>query len=207
MIRGGVTYRILTDHLGSPRLIINTMTGQIVQRIDYDEFGNVLTDTNPGFQPFGFAGGIYDNHTKLTRFGARDYDAETGRWTTKDPTLFAGGDSNLYGYVLHDPVNLTDPNGTVSPVVAGIVLVALLVEIIAPAVIEIFSEHRHEVHFGKPHVEPDPPHLRGGWGRSEVNPLRSPVSCPYGGTNPPPQRPTQRPYYFPPTRIPTRTGK
>lgn len=45
------------------------------------------------------------------RFGARDYDAETGRWTAKDPILFGGGDTNLYGYVLNDPVNFNDPGG------------------------------------------------------------------------------------------------
>ncbi len=50
-------------------------------------------------------------HTELTRFGARDYDAETGRWTSKDPIRFAGGDTNLYGYVLVDPVNGIDPEG------------------------------------------------------------------------------------------------
>ena len=76
--------------------------------MDYDEFGNVTNDTNPGFQPFGFAGGLYDPQTKLVRFGARDYDAQTGRWTSKDPILFEGGDTNLYGYVLGDPVNLVD---------------------------------------------------------------------------------------------------
>ena len=48
----------------------------------------------PGFQPFGFAGGIYDLHTALVRFGARDYDAFTGRWTAKDPISFAGGSSS-----------------------------------------------------------------------------------------------------------------
>ena len=37
--------------------------GAIAQRLDYDEFGNVLADTNPGFQPFGFAGGLYDRDT------------------------------------------------------------------------------------------------------------------------------------------------
>jgi RHS repeat-associated protein len=79
--------------------------------MDYDEFGNVLLDTNPGFQPFGFAGGLYDRDTKFVRFSARDYDAETGRWTVKDPIGFAGGDDNLYGYSGNDPVNQKDPNG------------------------------------------------------------------------------------------------
>jgi uncharacterized protein RhaS with RHS repeats len=44
-------------------------------------------------------------------FGYREYDPFTGKWTTKDPLLFGGGDSNLYGYVLGDPVNLVDPEG------------------------------------------------------------------------------------------------
>ena len=47
------------------------------------------------------------------RFGVRDYDAEVGRWTAADPILFAGGDTNLYGYVLNDPVNWIDPGGLV----------------------------------------------------------------------------------------------
>jgi len=59
----------------------------------------------------GFAGGLYDPDTKLTRFGYRDYDAETGKWTAKDPIGFAGGDTNLYGYVFNDPVNFVDPTG------------------------------------------------------------------------------------------------
>ena len=77
MLRGGVTYRIFSDHVGNPRLVVNTSTGQVAQRMDYDEFGNVINDTNPGFQPFGFAGGLYDQHTKFVHFGARDYDTGT----------------------------------------------------------------------------------------------------------------------------------
>lgn len=46
-----------------------------------------------------------------TRFGARDYDAFTGRWTTKDRILFAGHSTNLYEYSFCDPVNLVDRNG------------------------------------------------------------------------------------------------
>ncbi len=111
LVKGGTTYRLLTDHLGSVRLVVDIATGTIAQRIDYDEFGQITQDTNPGFQPFGFAGGLYDQHTKLTRFGARDYDAFTGRWTTKDPIRFGGGDTSLYGYLVSDPLNFTDPLG------------------------------------------------------------------------------------------------
>ncbi|OGT20131.1 MAG: hypothetical protein A2V90_06680 [Gammaproteobacteria bacterium RBG_16_57_12] len=111
LIKGTTAYRIVTDYLGSPRLVINTGNGNVEQRLDYDEFGNITRDTNPGFQPFGFAGGLYDRDTKLVRFGARDYDAETGRWTAKDQIKFAGGDTNLYGYLVNDPVNYIDPDG------------------------------------------------------------------------------------------------
>ncbi len=51
------TFRILSDHLGSPRLAVNSANGGVVEQIDYDEFGNVTTDTSPGLTPFGFAGG------------------------------------------------------------------------------------------------------------------------------------------------------
>jgi YD repeat-containing protein len=83
MVKAGVTYRIVSDYLGSARLIVNTTDGAIAQRMDYDEFGNVIADTNPGFQPFGFAGGLYDPDTGLIRFGTRDYDPSTGRWTAE----------------------------------------------------------------------------------------------------------------------------
>jgi len=110
-VRQSKLYRTIADHLGSPRVVVDAATGAVVQRLDFDEFGRVLKDTSPGFQPFGFAGGIYDLDTKLVRFGARDYDPAIGRWTSKDPIGFAGGDTNLYGYVLQDPVNFIDPHG------------------------------------------------------------------------------------------------
>jgi RHS repeat-associated protein len=120
MFKDGTNYQIITDHppqniwrasLGSVRLVVNTNTGAIMQRIDYDEYGRVLLNTNPDFQPLGYAGGIYDTDTKLVSFGARDYDAYTGRWTAKDPIGFDGGASNLYEYCINDPINYYDPDG------------------------------------------------------------------------------------------------
>jgi RHS repeat-associated protein len=81
----------------------------------------VLLDTNPGFQAFGFAGGLYDKDTGLVRFGARDYDAEAGRWTDKDPLDFEGGDTNLYGFCGNDPINFTDPSGLIKIKIGGVV--------------------------------------------------------------------------------------
>jgi RHS repeat-associated protein len=111
MLRGGTEYRLVSDERGSVRLVIDTSSGAIAQRLDYDAWGNVTNDTNPGFQPFGFAGGLYDRHTGLVRFGARDYDAGVGRWVSKDPILFEGGQANLYAYVGNDPINQLDPTG------------------------------------------------------------------------------------------------
>ncbi|HPA20923.1 MAG TPA: RHS repeat-associated core domain-containing protein, partial [Verrucomicrobiae bacterium] len=111
MVRGGTIYRLVSDHLGSVRLVVNAQTGTVAQEITYDEFGRVLSDSNPGFQPFGFAGGLYDPDTGLVHFGEREYDPETGRWMSRDPLLFAGGDMNLYAYCGNDPVNQIDPSG------------------------------------------------------------------------------------------------
>jgi RHS repeat-associated protein len=97
--------------VGSLRAVSDS-SNNIIKEITYDTYGNILSDSNDDFKvPFGFAGGLYDNDTELTRFGYRDYDAYTGKWTAKDPIGFDGGDTNLYGYVLGDPVNFIDPMG------------------------------------------------------------------------------------------------
>ncbi len=119
MTRGATNYCLTYDQVGSLRTVSDT-TGSLVKRIDYDSFGNILSDSNPSLSmPFGFAGGIFDPHTTLVRFGFRDYDPDTGRWTAKDPILFGGEDTNLYGYVQNDPVNFADPDGE-HPVLAAL---------------------------------------------------------------------------------------
>jgi len=115
LVQDGRTYRLVTDHLGSVRLVVDVETGDVMERLDYGPFGEVVTPPDergdPHFQPFGFAGGLWDVDTGLVRFGARDYDPAVGRWTAKDPLWFKGGDTNLYAYVQADPLNATDPTG------------------------------------------------------------------------------------------------
>lgn len=107
----GRTYRIISDRVGSPIMVIDSLTGEIVQRMSYDPWGSVQIDTQPLFQPFGFVGGLRDPETGLVRFGARDYDPAIARWTARDPALFAGEVNNPYAYCQNDPVNRLDLAG------------------------------------------------------------------------------------------------
>ncbi|GBC59974.1 hypothetical protein DENIS_0916 [Desulfonema ishimotonii] len=114
MTKGGQRYYLAYDQVGTLRAVADA-SGNAVKRIQYDSFGNVISDSDTAFAvPFGFAGGLYDADTGLIRFGYRDYDPDTGRWTAKDPILFVGGDTDLYGYCLGDPVNWVDLNGLAS---------------------------------------------------------------------------------------------
>jgi RHS repeat-associated protein len=119
----GKSYYLSHNHLESLTAISNE-SNKIVKQLSYDSFGNVLSQTNPSLNttyadqslddldiPLGFAGGLYDKDTKLIRFGYRDYDPFTGRWTAKDPIDFNGGSSNLYAYVGNDPINWVDSSG------------------------------------------------------------------------------------------------
>jgi len=99
------------DQVGSLRVVADT-NGNVIKEIVYDPFGSIIEDTNPSLPiPIGFAGGLHDHDLGLVRFGWRDYDPNTARWTAPDPLGDTGGDKDWYGYCLDDPVNGVDPLG------------------------------------------------------------------------------------------------
>ncbi len=109
--REGSYYYVATDNVGTPKLVIDA-NGTIVMQREYDSFGQLLSDSNPGIDlQIGFAGGLEDNATGLVRFGFRDYDPEAGRWTAMDPILFNGDQMNLYVYTANNPVSSRDSSG------------------------------------------------------------------------------------------------
>jgi RHS repeat-associated protein len=109
--RGGARYYVGADQVGTPR-VVSDAAGNAVKVLEYDSFGNLQSDSNPGFElPIGFAGGLADPATGLVRFGLRDYDPVSGRWAARDAALFAGGQANLYAYAGNDPVGLVDRSG------------------------------------------------------------------------------------------------
>ncbi len=99
------------DQVGSIRLL-TLPDSRVLKRLEYDSFGNILDDSPEELCfPFGFAGGLRDPFSGLTRFGFRDYDPEAGRFTAKDPLGDTGGDHDLYDYCVDDPVSMNDPSG------------------------------------------------------------------------------------------------
>ena len=118
--RDGQTYYVACDNLGSPEIITDS-GGSVIKALEYDSYGRLITDSNPAFTiAVGYAGGL-DDHNGLIRFGARDYDPDTGHWARR-PLLFEGGQGNLYAYVANDPVNKTDPEGEFAVVLVPVVI-------------------------------------------------------------------------------------
>lgn len=100
MTQDNQTYYLHYDQVGTLRAITDK-NHNIVKEVTYDTYGKIPSDTNPNFKvPFGFAGGVHDRDTGLVRFGYREHDPQTEKWTAKDPIDFSGGDSNLYGLFL-----------------------------------------------------------------------------------------------------------
>ena len=111
----------VADRLGSVRQQVKT-DGTVLNEINYDSFGNILTETNPAEgDRFKFTGREYDDLTDLYYYRARWYDANTGKFLSEDPLGFAAGDYNLSLYVGNDPINATDPSGQfiVTAIVVG----------------------------------------------------------------------------------------
>ncbi|KRF04875.1 hypothetical protein ASG89_21520 [Paenibacillus sp. Soil766] len=109
--RDSQRYYVITDNVGTPKEVLN-MAGVSVKKLRYSSFGVLLSDSNPGFElMIGFAGGLEDRAVGLVRFGARDYDPFSARWTARDPILLDSGETNVYAYVGNNPIVLRDPCG------------------------------------------------------------------------------------------------
>lgn len=116
---------VVTDHLGTVHQVLDG-SGDLVQHIDYDNFGEIEQllgdDGNPLVLAGGgvdrsqlatdvaFAGREWDEDVGLYYNRARWYDASNGRFISEDPLGFADG-PNPYAYAANNPVNYRDPSG------------------------------------------------------------------------------------------------
>ena len=112
---GGSTYYPLTDIQGTVWGYVDSQNN-VVARWQYDAWGNVLSGyVAPSAAAlanirYRFQGREWSAATGLINFRIRWYDAETGRWISKDPILLEGG-LNVYAFCGNDPINRTDPSG------------------------------------------------------------------------------------------------
>jgi RHS repeat-associated protein len=101
----------LTDNLGSVRQIVDA-DGDILDEIDYDSFGNILSETTPAAgDRFKFTAREWEAAIDLQFSRARWYDPNEGRFTSEDPVSFAAGDLNLTRYVGNRTIDHIDPFG------------------------------------------------------------------------------------------------
>ena len=85
MIRNNQTYYYHADGLGSIIAITNS-AGQVVQRYEYNSFGEITYQLDPNFvQPYTYTGREYDNESGLYYYRNRYYDSRIGRFLTTDP--------------------------------------------------------------------------------------------------------------------------
>jgi RHS repeat-associated protein len=110
MVKNSQSYFYHLDGLGSVTGITDS-NGSVIQRYDYDSFGNIVSMLDPNFkQPYTYTSREYDEETGLYYYRTRYYNAKIGRFITEDPIGLAGG-INQFAYVGNNPVNWIDPWG------------------------------------------------------------------------------------------------
>ena len=99
---GNANTRVLTD-----------ASGAVSDAYLYSAFGEELQMSGSSANPLRFGGevGYYRDEAERVYVRARHLDVSDGRWLSRDPIGFGGGDWNLYRYVGNDPTVLVDPSG------------------------------------------------------------------------------------------------
>ncbi|OXS36453.1 polymorphic toxin-type HINT domain-containing protein [Streptomyces sp. XY006] len=109
---------LASDHQGTAQLAINAKTGDTTRRRT-DPFGNPRDESTSSASSAawvndkGFVGGTVQKTTGLTTLGARDYDADTGRFISADPIIDYTDPQQIngYSYSNNNPVTFSDPSG------------------------------------------------------------------------------------------------
>ena len=104
----------LRDHEGSIRMVFD-QNARVEQVTHYYPFGGIYADAglNASLQPYKYNGKELDRTSDLNLYdyGARNYDAIIGRWTTMDPLAERTPEVSPYVYCKDNPINAIDVDG------------------------------------------------------------------------------------------------
>jgi len=127
LVNGQPSY-LYRDQLGSVRMVTDAGRS-IVERTVYRPFGEERAwhaSANLARENRGFIGQYFDGDAGLLYLNARYMDPRLGLFTSPDwldPPI-PGVGTNRCSYSFNDPVNLSDPNGNIAPlIVIGVVAV------------------------------------------------------------------------------------
>jgi RHS repeat-associated protein len=150
---GGVQHVLLelSDYLGSSEIVIDRVTGELVERGTYHAYGSTESDYRPGRwqgfrEDYKFTGKEEDIEVGLHYFGKRYYAAKLNRWISADPLTIhkAGADLNAYAYVHGKPFVSADPNGECE-IVCAMVIGAL----VSMAIDAVMQAHQNDWQFDR----------------------------------------------------------
>ncbi len=105
------------DGNGNITELVNLTNGDVSARYEYGALGETISMDGGSvaqMNPFRFSTKCLDVETGLYNYGYRYYDAENGRWLSRDPIGERGG-LNVYGMTDNDPINSIDVLGRATP--------------------------------------------------------------------------------------------
>ncbi|MFA5902497.1 MAG: RHS repeat-associated core domain-containing protein [Desulfobacula sp.] len=100
------------NHRGDT-VALTDVNGNVIDTYAYDEYGKMCNSTGSTKNPFKYVGryGVMYEGNDFYFMRARYYCANTGKFLSKDPIGFEGGDWNLYAYGGGNPLLSIDPDG------------------------------------------------------------------------------------------------
>lgn len=143
----GHRYFYLYDSPGRSVTGLTDTSGALVNRYEYDAFGETISKSGAIENVYTYNGEQNDPEAGLIFLRHRYYDPALGRFLSRDPLAgfqIAPQTINPYSYVSNNPVNLVDPNGE------AIVVTALGLYMLAGGLYKGITEAVEAYQSGKP---------------------------------------------------------
>ncbi|MDE7203878.1 MAG: hypothetical protein K2O91_18755 [Lachnospiraceae bacterium] len=104
-------YHYASDEMSSITHVVDGENAEILNRYEYDAWGNLTTCEEKVPNRFKFNGQQYDPISQQYYLRARYYNPVIGRFTQEDSYNVDG--LNLYAYCMNNPLSYIDPSGNI----------------------------------------------------------------------------------------------